>query len=180
MHERWGCRTRWKEWMVEIVSVLTTESVGTVLANGGTQPWALSKSRATACEFVVLCRNARKSRHATDPHGSPFMVGRIRDVVPSPQSPGRWLIRISEYAEVVWLQQSFARKPILYRTAGDYGSDDGGSLFDTLDFKPVSLAAAAPVETAGAAFQLTIAGAKAWLAASLCLPESAIEITIRA
>ena len=167
--------------MTEIVFVLTTETVASVVASGGTQPWPLNRDRAAACKYVVLCRNARKTLQAEETHGSAFMVGRIKDVVTSTTSPGRWLIQLSEYAEINWSQQRFVRKPIAYLAEHDYCPSDGKPCdFANLDFKPVRLPAALPIHEPGAAFQLTIAGAKAWLAASLCLPESSIEITIRA
>ena len=166
--------------MTEIVAVLTTESVRSVLASGMTQAWPLDHRRAADCEFVVLCHNARKSRHIAGPHGSAFLVGRIKDVVPSTLLHGRWSIVLAEYAEVVWAQQSFARKPIRYGSAEDYRSADGRCAFDALDLKPVPIAESMVAQPPGAEFQLTIAGAKAWLAASLFLPESAIEITIKA
>jgi Arc/MetJ-type ribon-helix-helix transcriptional regulator len=119
-----------------VVSVLTYKSVQTILQTGGTQSWALDKERARSCDYVVICRNA-KTRDAEGPeeHGSAFMVGKISDVVPSTETPGRWLIKMSEYALVDWPNEWEGRNPVAYWTTDDY--DVGAEGFRELDFQPV-------------------------------------------
>jgi hypothetical protein len=153
--------------MSDVISVLTYKSVETILETGGTQSWALDRTRAARCDYVVMCRNA-KTRDAEGPeeHGSAFLVGKVKDVVPSTETPGRWLILISEYAEVDVKDQWEGRNPVAYWKDRDYPDID----FKALDYKPVL-----PSVSRG----LTIAEAKAGLAIGFNVPESAVEITIR-
>src|SRR5690348_5677626 len=94
-----------------VIAVLTYKSLETILSTGGTQSWVLDRPRAKACKYAVLCRNAR-TRHAEGPeaHGTAFMVGRIKDVVPSADD-GRWLILFSEYALCDWPDEWRGRNP---------------------------------------------------------------------
>ena len=166
--------------MSEIIAVLTTETAAAVIASGATQPWHLNRKRAAVCEYVVLCRNARKSQRATKAHGSAFMIGRIKAVVPSTKLPGRWAIELIEYAEIDWPQQPFVRNPTSYRAEEEYyRADETSCDFRNLNFKPIP-STALPFEQPFAGAQPAIASAKVWLAANLSLPESSIEITIRA
>ena len=153
--------------MSDIISVLTFRSVASILAAGGTQSWALDRSRAARCDYVVTCRNAN-SRDAEGPedHGTAFLVGKIKDVVPSTETPGRWLILISEYAEINEPDQWEGRNPVAYWKDTDYGTID----LKALDYQPLTKPAPG----------LTIPEAKAGLAIGLNVPESAIEIIIRA
>ncbi len=56
--------------------------------------------------FLVCVQNQnnpdRDFSDASEPHGSAFLVGRISDVIPSPEGPnsGRWISQISEYSTV--------------------------------------------------------------------------------
>ena len=151
--------------MSDIVSVLTYKSVDTILATGGTQSWALDRSRAARCDYVVVCRNG-KTRDPEGPelHGTAFLVGKVKDVVPSTETEGRWLILISEYALVNEPDQWEGRNPVAYWKDDDYDID-----FKELEYQPL--------ETSPPG--LTIAEAKAGLAVGLNVPESAIEIVVR-
>ena len=155
----------------DVVQVLTYKSVQTILATGGTQSWSLDRARARNCEFAVVCRNA-KTRDAQGPedHGSAFLVGRIRDVVPSTETPGRWLITFSEYAEIDSKDEWEGRNPVAYYRTDDY--DD--IKFDSLSFLPMPvLVAQVPVHP------MTIARAKTELSSALGVPMESIDITIR-
>ncbi|MBY2941866.1 hypothetical protein HF264_19560 [Rhizobium leguminosarum] len=153
--------------MSDIISVLTFKSTETILASGGTQSWALDRTRAARCDYVVICRNAR-NREAEGPeeHGTAFLVGKVKDVAPSTEADGRWMIQISEYAKINCAEQWSGRNPVAYWKDSDYPDID----FKSLAFKPV-----APPTPSG----LTIAEAKAGLALTFGVAESAIEITIR-
>ena len=61
------------------------------------------------------------------------MVGRVRDVVPSSDHEGRYLIALGEYARVnipdIWKGD---RNPVKYATVEDLGID-----FSTLSWEPM-------------------------------------------
>ena len=157
----------------DVVQVLTFKSVETILATGGTQSWALDRERARSCEFAVICRNAR-TRDAQGPedHGSAFMVGRIKDVVPSTESPGRWLITFSEYALVDWKDEWEGRNPVAYYRTDAYREHED---FNELDYMPMPVLVAPAPST-----PMTIGRAKKELAESLGVPIENVEILVRA
>lgn len=157
----------------DVVQVLTYKSVETILATGGTQSWALDRERARNCEYAVVCRNAR-TRDAQGPeeHGTAFMVGRVKDVVPSTETPGRWLIAFSEYALIDWDEAWEGRNPVAYYRTDEYPEDCN---FEALDFRPMPVLVA-PTPS----MPMTIGRAKAELAESLGVPIENIEITVRA
>lgn len=158
----------------DVISVLTFKSVKTILELGGSQSWVLDPNRAKKCKYVVVCRNARTwEAEGPENHGSAFMVGKVKDVVPSTDSEGRWLIRFSEYALCDWPDAWEGRNPVGYWTTNDY--EGGHAAFEALDFQPMPMASAEE-----APLGLTIAGAKLALAKSLGVSIDAIEITIKA
>ncbi|WP_267427211.1 hypothetical protein [Methylobacterium sp. GC_Met_2] len=165
----------------KVISVLTFKSVDTILALGGTQSWVLDRNRAKACKYVVICRNAyHPDVEGTEEHGHGFMVGKIKDVVPSTETKDRWLILVSEYAVGDFGPQWEGRNPVAYFSTDDYVPSEGygGLDFDALVFKPMPEPVQAedgPSAKAG----LTIAEAKAGLAVTFAVDPSAIEITIR-
>lgn len=153
--------------MSDVISVLTFKSIETILADGGTQSWALDRTRAARCDYVVICRNARtREAQGPEPHGTAFLVGKVKDVVASTETPGRWLILISEYAKTNVPDQWSGRNPV------GYWSDRN---FPEIDFKGLTYQSIAASKPLG----LTIAEAKAGLAITFNVPENAIEITIR-
>ena len=153
--------------MSDVIAVLTYKSVATIVAAGGTQSWTLDRSRAARCDYVVICRNANtRDAEGPEPHGTAFMVGKVKDVVPSTETQGRWLIQISEYATVDIPDQWSGRNPVAYWKDSDYPDID----FKALRFEPLRPAPKG----------LTIAEAKAGLALGLNVPETAVEIVVRA
>lgn len=154
----------------DVISVLTFKSIDTILRSGGTQSWSLDRSRARNCRYAVVCRNANtRESEGPEPHGTAFMVGKIKDVVPSTETQGRWLILFSEYALCNWPDEWEGRNPVAYWDTDDYDAD-----FDTLDFQPM------PVLASPTSLGMTIGDAKAGLAKTLGVPMEAIEIIIRA
>lgn len=152
--------------MSDVISVLTYKSVETIIAAGGTQSWALDRNRAARCDYVVVCRNTRTHNpEGPEDHGTAFMVGKVKDVVPSTETEGRWLILISEYALVEWPDEWQGRNPVAYWKDDDYEDVD----FKALDYEPLEKLPRG----------LTILEAKAGLALGLDVPESAIEIIVR-
>ncbi|SCX28600.1 hypothetical protein DSM25558_4514 [Agrobacterium sp. DSM 25558] len=153
--------------MSDVISVLTFKSVETILADGGTQSWALDRTRAARCDYVVVCRNAKtREAQGPEPHGTAFLVGKVKDVVASTETAGRWLILISEYARTNVPDQWSGRNPVAYWSDRNFSDID----FKGLTYQPIA---------ASKALGLTIAEAKAGLAVTFDVPESAIEITIR-
>jgi len=151
----------------DVIAVLTYKSVETILEAGGTQSWALDRTRAARCDYVVICRNANtRDPEGPEAHGTAFMIGKVKDVVPSTETSGRWLIQISEYALVDFPDEWSGRNPVAYWKDSDFPGID----FKSLKFEPIKLASPG----------LTIAEAKAGLALGLNVPESAIEIIVRA
>jgi len=95
----------------------------------GSGDWRLDLARAQAAEYLVCTRN-RHSRDfppAPEPHRAAFLIGRKEAVVPSPHSPGRWLIRISAYIHHiipdVWGKSGkmHLRYPVWYTTLEELG-----------------------------------------------------------
>lgn len=171
------------------IAVLTFKSREHILSVGGTCSWALNRANARKFEFAVCARNAN-TREAEGPerHATAFLVGRISDVVPSPERPERWLIQFSEYAiaDIPNVWGKGWRNPVRYTCMEDLGMDP-----DTLDWQPMpepdAIVPAAKDEgddidaddDEPAPRPLTIAEAKAGLAETFGVSPDAIEITIR-
>jgi hypothetical protein len=160
-----------------VAVVFTFKSTERLLGEGGTSSWRLRRSNARACEFAVCTRNARDSRtEGPEPHQSAFMVGKVKDVVPTPDRKGRFLIQFSEYALVnvadVWKGD---RNPIRYaESLQDLGIDPS-----TLKWKPMPAQPTATTPTPAAPKGLTIPEAKQGLSVTFGVPPEAIDITIR-
>jgi len=159
------------------ILVFTARSPNRILAEGGSQAWVLDRRRARQAEYLVCAQNTQTNwGDATEPHGTAFLVGRVADVIRSPEDEDRWLIRISEYAQIdlpdAW--QGW-RNPVRYTTLEEIGIDPA-----TLTFKPIPEMSEDPVSADDAGVKpLTIAEAKAGLAAQFSVSVDAIEITIR-
>lgn len=159
------------------LAVYTRESTDEIFDAGGTLSWVLDQKNALQCDFAVLCYNpaGRWSKNALD-HGAAFMVGRISNVIPSPELPRRWLVLFDEYAEVnfpdIWRGW---RNPVKYSSLEEMGIEASMLAFKPMperDFKPVDTT---PVASGG----LTIEAAKAGLALTFGVKPEAVEITIR-
>jgi hypothetical protein len=160
------------------VCVLTARGIEKILAEGGSQAWVLDAKRARGCEYVICVQNRGFEDDwgkVSAPHHTAFLVGRLKDVVRSPEEgcENRWLLTFSEYAEVdvadAWPGN---RNPVLYTTLEEMGIQ-----VDELEFHPMP-------EQEGVAKPkvkpLTFDEAKAGLAQMLNVDPSAIEITVRA
>jgi hypothetical protein len=166
--------------MSDVISVFTFKSVETILADGGSQSWVLDRVRASRCDYLVCCRNSNNPAvEGVEDHGSAFLVGKVKDVVASDEDEGRWKILISEFAHIDWPDQWSGRNPVAYWKDSDF-KDARGQVHDfkALDFQPVDALDKTQPPTVPTG--LTIPQAKAGLAAFFNVPESAIEIVIRA
>jgi hypothetical protein len=173
----------------EVAVVFTAKSVERILREGGTSSWRLDRNHARKCAFAVCTRNAKADwSEGDEPHHAAFLIGRVSDVVPSPDRAheGRWLIQFSEYALVkipdVWKGD---RNPIKYDTLGALGIDPS-----TLKFEPMpkatepaepapEVAPQSNVTSVASGRPLTMIEAKKGLALTFGVAPEAIEITIR-
>jgi hypothetical protein len=163
-----------------VIVVFTGKSLETILRDGGSQSWKLNPHHAKRCEFLVCCRSGVDWVQGPEPKGSAFLLGRVSGVEEStdPESPGRWLIKISNYAQLdipdLW-QRNGGRNPVRYTTLEDLGIDP-----TTQTFHPVppqqQTNGVALVSASGR--PLTIADAKRGLAETFGVNEEAVEITI--
>jgi len=166
--------------------VFTAKSVERILREGGTSAWRLDRNNARRCEYAVCTRNAHADWvEGTEPHHSAFLIGKIRDVVPSTPSPenteslkNRYLIQFSEFARVniadVWKGD---RNPIKYATLAELGIDASRLKWEKMP-APDTSTIAAPTTRTGPV-PLTMAEAKRGLALTFGVVPEAIEITIR-
>jgi len=163
-----------------VIVVFTGKSFEHVIADGGSQSWVLDRNNALHCEYLVCCRSGVDWVEGPEPQGSAFLVGRISDVVPSTETPRRWLVKMSAFARVsipgVW--QGW-RNPVRYTDLASLGIDPG-----TLTFEPMPEPAAADLRVTASEIRpaggpLTINEAKRGLALTFGVSEEAIEITIR-
>ncbi|MDG3015823.1 hypothetical protein [Speluncibacter jeojiensis] len=163
----------------DTVVVFTAKSPATILREGGSQAWKLDPTRAKKCTWLVCTQNAHNVEDYADgnePHGSAFLIGRISRISPATEVgvEGRWKVEFSEYARIaspnVW---GGDRNPVRYTSLDALGLD-----LDGVDFQKVDRDSAVkptPAVSAG----LTIAQAKAGLAATYGVSVDAIEIVIR-
>lgn len=161
-----------------VLQVFTYKSIETMLEVGGTQSWALDRNRAKGCKYVVMCRNAyHPDVEGPEAHHSAFMVGKIADVVPATEEPGRWLVLFDEYSVINVGDQWEGRNPVRFYTTDQY---EGDIDFDTLKWVPMPERSATPPKvTLKSKSALTIAEAKAGLAETFGVDPAAIEIMIR-
>jgi hypothetical protein len=177
---------------MEAIVVFTAKSIERILREGGTSSWRLDRNHARQCTYAVCTRNAYTDWvEGPEAHRSAFLIGRVRDVRPSPPSPensdvrtNRFLIQLSQFARVnipdIWKGD---RNPVGYRTLEALGIDPS-----TLDWEdmpePSETTAAAPKGPStsmqpSAVMPLSMAEAKKGLALTFNVPPEAIEITIR-
>lgn len=165
-----------------VIAVFTGKSLDHILQDGGSQSWVVDRRKAKHYEYLVCCRSGVDWVEGPEPHGSAFLVGRISDVVPSTETPGRSLIKISAFARVdVGYAWRGWRNPVRYTNFEELGIEP-----EKLTFEPMPggnaaepVIAKARVEPEGWVAPLTIAEAKRGLARSFGVAEDAIEITIR-
>ena len=130
--------------------VFTYRSKEETIEKGGSEAWRLNPERAANCEYLICTRNRRYFGAAShlqaetpEQHGAAFLVGRITTVDPSPDWPGRYIVRFDECAcvdpqPIVWRG---AQNPVRYvKDISELGIEPG-----LLDWRVV-LNAATPGE----------------------------------
>jgi hypothetical protein len=163
------------------VLVFTSETVETILSNGGTGDWVLSPKKAGTCKYAVCCRKtAWNNKKEGIAHGAAFLIGHIAGLRKQPDSENdrgqpRFLIELSEYATFeradVWKE---GRNPVSYKTLKEIGIDLRG-----LKFKPMPIPAPSAKSSSSGAAPMTIADAKKALAATFGVKPDDVEIIIR-
>lgn len=154
--------------MDNVIKVFSGKSLSTMVKEGGTGHWKLSKARAAKCDYVVVVRNrhADWSEAGVD-HRTAFLIGKVAGVK---AVDDRFVVQFSEYADIdianAW---DGSRNPVGYTTLEAESIKIG-----SLKWKPF------PGLGAVRATALTVEEAKAGLAASLGIDPEKIEIIIRA
>ncbi len=111
------------------VVTFTARNLEWILDDGGSRDWRLDADRARRSEFLVCTQNCHNTGAdaPTAAHGHAFLIGRISDVVPSPDRPDRWLIKISDYVGCdipdIWGKFGHLRYPVWYTTLEELGID---------------------------------------------------------
>jgi len=173
------------------VVVFTSRGFERLLNDGGSGAWVLSEKRASRCKYVVCVQNRDPADNhnndwggVSDPHKNAFFIGKISDVVISPEwdgsRPTRWLIRVSEYTRVTYPDMwDGARNPVAYSSLSDLGIDE-----NVLSFKKmpeVEILPPEPVKEANLYPEgISIQQAKILLSRKYEVSEESIEIIIRA
>ena len=179
--------------------VFTFKSIEHICADGGTQSWRMHQSHFGTFDYVICARNRRREDvEGPEEHGSAFLIGKVRDIVPStehndPDKP-RFLIRMTEAAIIrdkpgFW---QWGRWPTHYDSLDALGIDPSD-----YDFKPLpellaeirqtsdgldaSAAPALPLSASGRrrSWKESIDHAKTSLATELGVDVEAIEIAVR-
>ena len=111
------------------IVTFTARPLEEILADGGSRDWRLDPERARQAEYLVCTQNRHnqsfRSPHA--PHGSAFLVARVKAVVPSWERRERWLIEISDYTVPeppipnIWGKYGNLRYPVWYTTLEELG-----------------------------------------------------------
>jgi hypothetical protein len=112
-----------------VVVVFTARPLEEILQHGGSRDWRLDPERARRAEYLVCTHNRHNPafRAPTAPHRAATLVGHIAEVVPSPEAPDRWLIRINEYIALtpaipnIWGKSGHLRYPVWYTTLEELG-----------------------------------------------------------
>lgn len=178
--------------------VFTFKSIEHICEVGGTQSWRMHRSHFGAFDYVICTRNRRRENvEGPEEHGSAFLIGKVRDIVPStehdnPTKP-RFLIRMTE-AAIIRDKPGFwrwGRWPTHYDSLDALGIDPSD-----YDFKPLPellveirrksgglhlpAAPALPSPASGRrSWKESIEHAKASLAIELGVEAESIEITVR-
>lgn len=161
------------------LAIFTGKPVERLLEEGGTSSWVLDRSKARAFRYAVCVKNQHADwSDGEEEHGAAFVVGKISDVVPAVDTPDRWLVKFSEYAEInlpgAWKGW---RNPVRYTTMEELGVD-----VEALTFKAMPAikdVGERPKPSEINAPPMSIAQAKAGLALTFGVSPDAIEITIR-
>jgi hypothetical protein len=120
----------------DTITVFTHRSPDGIKADGGSERWVLNPKRVRLCKWVICTQNQHSNdarSNASEPHGTAFLIGKISGVVRAPENQKRWLIKISEYAEInvpnAW---GGYQNPIHYGSLAELGVNP-----ESLQFNPM-------------------------------------------
>jgi hypothetical protein len=156
-----------------ILKLFTSESADEIRAKGGSYSWKLNTAKANLCSYAVLYHNARSrvGPKALE-HREGFLIGRIASFKPV---EGRHAVIFDGIAKLPVPDEW----PVGHQNPVNYAEVDG-SQFSDIEFEPLKpVTPAAPPNAEPARAGLSIAQAKAGLAAFYGVAPDAIEITIR-
>jgi hypothetical protein len=158
------------------IAVFTGKPLQTLLAHGGSGPWVGAEERVKQQEYLVC---VRKSKPGAEDHGAAFLVGKISGVRQhgfDRRGQLRWFFEISEFAIPSHRGQWPWRNPVRYTTLEELEIE-----LKKLKFKPAPPATLTPpmAESGSSVKPLTIAEAKAGLAAKFGVSPDAIDIHIK-
>jgi hypothetical protein len=111
------------------IVTFTAHPIDEILQLGGSGDWRLDATRARYFDYLVCTQNRGNTgfRRPVAPHRAAFLIGRISEVVVSPERHDRWLIKISEYVECnlpnIWGKHGNLRYPVWYTTLEQLGVD---------------------------------------------------------
>jgi hypothetical protein len=125
----------------DTIMVFTSERLGSLLGEGGSQAWRLNAARAGRCTWLLCVRNRLNTdlgrQGATEAHGAGFLLGRISAITqPTYQdTAARWKIAFGEFAHIenpdLW---DGRQNPVRYANLATCGIDPAH-----LVFRPVRL-----------------------------------------
>jgi len=157
----------------KVIVVFDSYPAENILRKGGSFSWRLDPNVAKQCDYLICCRSTQGS----ELRNSAFLIGKISDVVPSPEetAPDRWMIKISEYVIVnipnVWKG---------WQNPVHYFSDEENQKFQEKLGRPLNELDFQPVMLEGDSLKtLTLKKAKSDLAKVFGVDVNAIEILIR-
>jgi hypothetical protein len=148
-------------------------------AEGGSQAWTFSPVNARTCRWLVCVWNAHgayaESGAVRLEHHEAFLIAPIDAIEPSPQEPGRWIVRFHEFARIsipdCWNGQ---RLPFRYLTVAELGVSPDDLHFVSVVTDPQRPPASGPNVT-----PLSIEAAKLGIAAKFNVSPENVEIVIR-
>lgn len=168
----------------DTIVVFTARSPDRIIREGGSQAWVLNPARAKRAKWLVCTQNRHHPDHefsdATEPHGTAFLIGKISGIVPSLETPDRWMIDISEFARISMPSIWHGRNPVRYTHLQEVVFADIRSLkFEPMPQRDAAKPIEQRAEPASSPHALTIAEAKKALALTFGVKPEAVEITIR-
>ncbi len=176
----------------DVLIVFTAKTVQQMLDAGGSQSWVLNQYNMRGVRYVVCVRNSdprhdEENGQRGEPHNSAFMVGKVSGIrkVDRQNYRNRYIVEFSEYAvfdPIRDFRKGLVRNPVTY---GDIDQCAALGLdIAALTFQPMPAPVAdQPIDTAAPSRLIegmTLAEAKAGLAATFGVPIENIQITINA
>ena len=107
------------------IAVFTSETLRTLLLQGGTQRWHLNRRRARRCSFLICVQN-RRSAEFLEPgaeHGKAFLLAPVHGIEPAPKDHNKLIILFDEFCEIDIPHDWSQRNPVKYAALRDFGLD---------------------------------------------------------